>query len=69
MTARDERIAAKRAAGIRVKRSRYLEPGELTAEAEQDLRFLEPNRSRDRLVGILNEFGRRIAALEAMHHD
>jgi hypothetical protein len=43
--------------------------GSLIAEALADLHYLEPLRSRNRLISILEEFGRRIVVLEEMHRD
>jgi hypothetical protein len=44
--------------------------GELIAEAEADIRAAKlPTRTTERLLGVLNEFGRRIVELERMHQD
>jgi hypothetical protein len=44
-------------------------PGTLTPAAMEDLFYLDPPKARERLISILNEFGQRIATLEAMHRE
>ena len=41
----------------------------LTAGALADLRYLEPTRTRNRLISIMEELYSRIERLERMHRD
>ncbi|MFI4977572.1 MAG: hypothetical protein ACHQC8_02675 [Solirubrobacterales bacterium] len=61
------RVAARKQRRAAVTVAPGLVPGHLTAEVLADLRYLEPNRSRDALVRILNEMGERLVTLEEMH--
>lgn len=44
-------------------------PMVLLQEALDDLRYLEPTRTRDRVISALNEAFMRIMALEQLHQE
>jgi len=41
----------------------------LNAEALADLRYLEPTRTRQRVIDIFNELYAKVFRLEGLHHD
>lgn len=43
--------------------------GKLVDEAIADLRYLEPTRTRNRLIEILENLGARLARLEHLHQE